>query len=148
MPANLKMKTYSASPLEVEQSWVLMDADGQTLGRMATTIATRLRGKHKAEYTPHVDTGDYVVVVNAEKVRVTGNKAVDKLYYSHSGFPGGLKTISFERLLKKSPEKVIKLAVKGMLPRTPLGRSMFRKLKVYAGAEHPHTAQRPQTVKL
>lgn len=125
-----------------------MDADGQTLGRMATTIATRLRGKHKAEYTPHVDTGDYVVVVNAEKVRVTGNKAVDKLYYSHSGFPGGLKTISFERLLKKSPEKVIKLAVKGMLPRTPLGRSMFRKLKVYAGAEHPHTAQRPQTVKL
>ncbi|HBY00522.1 MAG: 50S ribosomal protein L13 [Gammaproteobacteria bacterium] len=142
------MKTYSARPLEVEQSWVLMDADGQTLGRMATTIATRLRGKHKAEYTPHVDTGDYVVVVNAEKVRVTGNKAVDKLYYSHSGFPGGLKTISFERLLKKSPEKVIKLAVKGMLPRTPLGRSMFRKLKVYAGAEHPHTAQRPQTVKL
>ena len=148
MPANLKMKTYSARPLEVEQSWVLMDADGQTLGRMATTIATRLRGKHKAEYTPHVDTGDYVVVVNAEKVRVTGNKAVDKLYYSQSGFPGGLKTISFERLLKKSPEKVIKLAVKGMLPRTPLGRSMFRKLKVYAGAEHPHTAQRPQTVKL
>ncbi|MEC9218534.1 MAG: 50S ribosomal protein L13 [Pseudomonadota bacterium] len=142
------MKTYSARPLEVEQSWVLMDADGQTLGRMATTIATRLRGKHKAEYTPHVDTGDYVVVVNAEKVRVTGNKAVDKLYYSHSGFPGGLKTISFERLLKESPEKVIKLAVKGMLPRTPLGRSMFRKLKVYAGAEHPHTAQRPQTVKL
>ncbi|HAI15277.1 MAG: 50S ribosomal protein L13 [Gammaproteobacteria bacterium] len=142
------MKTYSARPLEVEQSWVLMDADGQTLGRMATTIATRLRGKHKAEYTPHVDTGDYVVVVNAEKVRVTGNKAVDKLYYSHSGFPGGLKTISFERLLEKSPEKVIKLAVKGMLPRTPLGRSMFRKLKVYAGAEHPHTAQRPQTVKL
>ena len=148
MSANLKMKTYSARPLEVEQSWVLMDAEGQTLGRMATTIATRLRGKHKAEYTPHVDTGDYVVVVNADKVRVTGNKAVDKLYYSHSGFPGGLKTVSFERLLKESPEKVIKLAVKGMLPRTPLGRSMFKKLKVYAGAEHPHTAQRPQTVKL
>jgi len=148
MSANLKMKTYSARPLEVEQSWVLMDAEGQTLGRMATTIATRLRGKHKAEYTPHVDTGDYVVVVNADKVRVTGNKAVDKLYYSHSGFPGGLKTVTFERLLKESPEKVIKLAVKGMLPRTPLGRSMFKKLKVYAGAEHPHTAQRPQTVKL
>ena len=148
MSANLKMKTYSARPLEVEQSWVLMDAEGQTLGRMATTIATRLRGKHKAEYTPHVDTGDYVVVVNADKVRVTGNKAVDKLYYSHSGFPGGLKTVSFERLLKESPEKVIKLAVKGMLPRTPLGRSMFKKLKVYAGAEHPHTAQRPQTVAL
>ena len=148
MSANLKMKTYSARPLEVEQSWVLMDAEGQTLGRMATTIATRLRGKHKAEYTPHVDTGDYVVVVNADKVRVTGNKAVDKLYYSHSGFPGGLKTVTFERLLKESPEKVIKLAVKGMLPRTPLGRSMFKKLKVYAGAEHPHTAQRPQTLKL
>ena len=148
MSANLKMKTYSARPLEVEQSWVLMDAEGQTLGRMATTIATRLRGKHKAEYTPHVDTGDYVVVVNADKVRVTGNKAVDKLYYSHSGFPGGLKTVTFERLLKESPEKVIKLAVKGMLPRTPLGRSMFKKLKVYAGAEHPHTAQRPQTVAL
>ena len=125
MSANLKMKTYSARPLEVEQSWVLMDAEGQTLGRMATTIATRLRGKHKAEYTPHVDTGDYVVVVNADKVRVTGNKAVDKLYYSHSGFPGGLKTVTFERLLKESPEKVIKLAVKGMLPRTPLGLSLI-----------------------
>jgi large subunit ribosomal protein L13 len=142
------MKTYSAKPHEVEQNWLLVDAEGQTLGRMASGIATRLRGKHKAEYTPHVDTGDYVVVINAEKVRVTGNKATDKLYYSHSGYPGGLKSISFEKLQERSPEKVIKLAVKGMLPRTPLGRAMFKKLKVYAGTDHPHSAQQPQTVSL
>lgn len=142
------MKTYSAKPHEVEQNWLLVDAEGQTLGRMASGIATRLRGKHKAEFTPHVDTGDYVVVINAEKVRVTGNKATDKLYYSHSGYPGGLKSISFEKLQERSPEKVIKLAVKGMLPRTPLGRAMFKKLKVYAGTEHPHSAQQPQTVSL
>ena len=127
---------------------MLVDAEGQTLGRMASGIATRLRGKHKAEFTPHVDTGDYVVVINAEKVRVTGNKATDKLYYSHSGYPGGLKSISFEKLQERSPEKVIKLAVKGMLPRTPLGRAMFKKLKVYAGTDHPHSAQQPQTVSL
>ena len=142
------MKTYSAKPHEVEQNWLLVDAEGQTLGRMASGIATRLRGKHKAEFTPHVDTGDYVVVINAEKVRVTGNKATDKLYYSHSGYPGGLKSISFEKLQERSPEKVIKLAVKGMLPRTPLGRAMFKKLKVYAGTDHPHSAQQPQTVAL
>ncbi len=142
------MKTYSAKPHEVEQNWLLVDAEGQTLGRMASGIATRLRGKHKAEFTPHVDTGDYVVVINAEKVRVTGNKATDKLYYSHSGYPGGLKSISFEKLQERSPEKVIKLAVKGMLPRTPLGRAMFKKLKVYAGTDHPHSAQQPQTVSL
>ena len=142
------MKTYSAKPLEVEQKWLLVDAEGQTLGRMATAIATRLRGKHKAEYTPHVDTGDFVVVINADKVRVTGNKAKDKIYYSHSGFPGGLKSISFEKLLEKAPERVIKLAVKGMLPRNSLGRAMFKKLKVYAGAEHPHTAQQPESVNL
>ena len=142
------MKTYSAKPHEVEQNWLLVDAEGQTLGRMASGIATRLRGKHKAEYTPHVDTGDYVVVINAEKVRVTGNKATDKLYYSHSGYPGGLKSISFEKLQERSPEKVIKLAVKGMLPRTPLGRAMFKKLKVYAGTDHPHSAQQPRTVSL
>jgi large subunit ribosomal protein L13 len=142
------MKTYSAKPHEVDQNWLLVDAEGQTLGRMATAIATRLRGKHKAEYTPHVDTGDYVVVINAGKVKVTGNKATDKLYHSHSGFPGALKSISFERLIKKSPEKVIKLAVKGMLPRSRLGRAMFRKLKVYAGTEHPHGAQQPQTIQL
>jgi len=127
---------------------LIIDAEGQTLGRMATAIASRLRGKHKAEFTPHVDTGDYVVVVNAEKVRVTGNKAKDKTYYSHSGYPGGLKSIPFEKLIAKSPEKVIKLAVKGMLPKTPLGRSMFKKLKVYAGTKHPHEAQQPQALQL
>ena len=142
------MKTYSAKPHEVEQKWLLVDAEGQTLGRMATAIATRLRGKHKAEYTPHVDTGDFVVVINADKVTVTGNKAKDKIYYSHSGSPGALKSISFEKLLAKAPERVIKLAVKGMLPRNSLGRAMFKKLKVYAGAEHPHTAQQPESVHL
>ena len=142
------MKTYSAKPLELKQNWLIVDAEGQTLGRMATAIATRLRGKHKAEYTPHVDTGDYVVVINAEKVKVTGNKAKDKLYHSHSGYPGGLKSVPFENLIDKSPEKVIKLAVKGMLPRTPLGRTMFKKLKVYAGSEHPHGAQQPQALEL
>ena len=142
------MKTYSAKPHEVDQNWLLMDADGQILGRMATAIATRLRGKHKAEYTPHVDTGDYVVVINADKVKVTGNKATDKIYYSHSGYPGGLKSVSFEKMIEKTPEKVIKAAVKGMLPRTPLGRAMFKKLKVYAGSEHPHSAQQPQSVQL
>ena len=125
MPILSTMKTYNAKPHEVEQNWLIVDAEGQTLGRMASGIATRLRGKHKAEYTPHVDTGDYVVVINAEKVRVTGNKATDKLYYSHSGYPGGLKSISFEKLQERSPEKVIKLAVKGMLPRTPLGLSLI-----------------------
>jgi large subunit ribosomal protein L13 len=142
------MKTFSAKATEVNQNWLIIDAEGQTLGRMATAIATRLRGKHKAEFTPHVDTGDYVVVVNAEKVRVTGNKAKDKMYYSHSGYPGGLKSIPFEKLIDKSPEKVIKLAVKGMLPKNPLGRSMFKKLKVYAGAKHPHEAQQPQALQL
>ena len=142
------MKTFSAKATEINQNWLIIDAEGQTLGRMATAIASRLRGKHKAEFTPHVDTGDYVVVVNAEKVRVTGNKAKDKMYYSHSGYPGGLKSIPFEKLIDKSPEKVIKLAVKGMLPKTPLGRSMFKKLKVYAGAKHPHEAQQPQALQL
>ncbi len=142
------MKTYSAKTNEVSRNWLLFDATGKTLGRMATEIASRLKGKHKAEFTPHVDTGDYVVVVNAEKVRVTGNKAKDKMYYSHSGYPGGLKSIPFEKLIDKSPEKVIKLAVKGMLPKTPLGRSMFKKLKVYAGAKHPHEAQQPQALQL
>ena len=148
MPILSTMKTYNAKPHEVEQNWLLVDAEGQTLGRMASGIATRLRGKHKAEYTPHVDTGDYVVVINAEKVKVTGKKATDKIYHSHSGYPGGLKSISFEKLQERSPEKVIKLAVKGMLPRTPLGRAMFKKLKVYAGTDHPHGAQQPQTVTL
>tara|TARA_Y100001970_G_scaffold170507_1_gene208397 strand:- start:14251 stop:14679 length:429 start_codon:yes stop_codon:yes gene_type:complete len=142
------MKTYSAKTNEVSRNWLLFDATGKTLGRMATEIASRLKGKHKAEFTPHVDTGDYVVVINAEKVKVTGNKAKDKYYHSHSGYPGGLKSISFEKLQDKAPEKIIQLAVKGMLPRTPLGRSMLRKLKVYAGASHPHSAQRPQSVQI
>ena len=142
------MKTYSAKTKQVPQNWLLLDASGQTLGRMAAEIASRLRGKHKAEFTPHVDTGDYVVVINAEKVAVTGNKSKDKLYHSHSGYPGGLKSVSFENLQKKAPERIIQLAVKGMLPRTPLGRTMFKKLKVYAGGDHPHTAQQPQAVKL
>ena len=142
------MKTYNAKPNEVTKNWLLIDAEGQTLGRMATAIATRLRGKHKAEYTPHVDTGDYVVVINADKVQVTGNKTTDTMYHAHSGFPGGLKSISFDRLRVRAPERVIKLAVKGMLPRSPLGRAMFKKLKVYTGSEHPHGAQQPQTLQL
>ena len=142
------MKTFSAKPGQVEQSWLLIDADGLTLGRMAAAIATRLRGKHKAEYTAHVDTGDFIVVVNAEKVHVTGNKVKDKMYHAHSGYPGGLKSQSFGELQQKAPEKAIKLAVKGMLPRTPLGRAMFKKLKVYAGPEHPHSAQQPQPIEI
>jgi|TARA_B110000483_G_C18150337_1_gene525171 large subunit ribosomal protein L13 len=142
------MKTYSAKPQEVDQSWLLVDAEGLTLGRMAQAIATRLRGKHKPEYTAHVDTGDFVVVINADKVKVTGNKAKGKIYYSHSGFPGGLKSMSFEKLQAREPEKIVKLAVKGMLPRTPLGRAMFKKLKVYAGSDHPHEAQQPASVNL
>lgn len=138
------MKTFSAKPETVKRDWFVVDAEDKTLGRMASEIASRLRGKHKPEYTPHVDTGDYIVVVNAEKVRVTGKKATDKTYYSHSGFPGGLKTASFTEMVERKPEAIIELAVKGMLPRNPLGRAMFTKLKVYAGNEHPHTAQQPQ----
>lgn len=138
------MKTFVAKPETVKRDWYVVDAEGKTLGRLATEIARRLRGKHKPEYTPHVDTGDYIVVVNAEKVAVTGNKAQDKMYYSHTGFPGGIKSISFEKLIAKKPEMVIQKAVKGMLPRGPLGRAMFRKLKVYAGAEHSHVAQQPK----
>ncbi|AAW86717.1 MULTISPECIES: 50S ribosomal protein L13 [Aliivibrio] len=140
------MKTFVAKPAAVKRDWYVVDAEGKTLGRIATEIASRLRGKHKAEYTPHVDTGDYIIVINAEKVRVTGKKASDKIYYRHSEFPGGLKSISFEKLIDRKPEMVIELAVKGMLPRGPLGRAMYRKLKVYAGAEHNHTAQQPQVL--
>jgi large subunit ribosomal protein L13 len=142
------MKTYSAKPETVQRDWFIIDAEDKTLGRLAVAVATRLRGKHKPEYTPHVDTGDYIVVVNAEKVAVTGKKATDKIYYSHSGYPGGIKDINFQDLIAKAPEKVIQSAVKGMLPRGPLGREMFRKLKVYAGSQHPHVAQQPQTLKL
>jgi len=142
------MKTFSAKPEAVERDWYLVDATGKTLGRLAAEIATRLRGKHKPEYTPHVDTGDYIVVVNAEKVQVTGKKASDKIYYSHSEFPGGIKEISFEKLVNKAPTRALEIAVKGMLPHNPLGRAMFRKLKVYAGVEHPHAAQQPQTLNI
>lgn len=136
--------TVMAKHNEVERAWHLVDARGQTLGRLATRIATILRGKHKAAYTPHVDTGDFVVVVNAGDVRLTGNKWADKKYYRHTGYPGGIKSISAERLVATKPEELIRLAVKGMLPKNRLGRKMFTKLKVYAGGEHPHEAQRPQ----
>ncbi|MFT6431560.1 MAG: large subunit ribosomal protein L13 [Halopseudomonas sp.] len=142
------MKTFSAKPESVKRDWYIVDATGLTLGRLATEVATRLRGKHKPEYTPHVDTGDYIVIVNAEKVHVTGKKASDKIYYSHSGFPGGIKSISFEKLLIRAPERIIESAVKGMLPKNPLGRAMYRKMKVYKGAVHPHAAQQPQELKV
>ncbi len=142
----IQMKTFVAKPESVKRDWYVVDADGKTLGRIATEIASRLRGKHKAEYTPHVDTGDYIIVINAEKVAVTGNKAKDKIYHSHTGYPGGLKSISFEKLIDKAPERVIQSAVKGMLPKGPLGRAMFRKLKVFAGPEHTHAAQQPQVL--
>ncbi|PJC85529.1 50S ribosomal protein L13 [Vibrio sp. HA2012] len=140
------MKTFVAKPETVKRDWYVVDAEGKTLGRLASEIASRLRGKHKAEYTPHVDTGDYIIVVNAEKVAVTGNKAAAKTYYRHSEFPGGLKSITFDKLIDHKPEMVIELAVKGMLPRGPLGRAMYRKLKVYAGAEHNHAAQQPKVL--
>lgn len=140
------MKTFSAKPAEVKHDWFVVDADGKTLGRLASEIARRLRGKHKAIYTPHVDTGDYIVVVNAEKVRVTGNKLKDKMYYKHTGYIGHMKSISLEKLLQKAPERVLKTAVKGMMPKNTLGRAMMRKLKVYAGAEHQHSAQQPKVL--
>ena len=137
------MKTFSAKPAEVRRDWYLVDATGKTLGRLSTEIARRLRGKHKPEYTPHVDTGDYIVVVNAEKVRVTGNKLTDKMYHHHTGYIGNLKSIPLEKMLSDTPERVIELAVKGMLPRGPLGRKIFAKLRVFAGPEHTHSAQQP-----
>jgi len=142
------MKTFSAKPESVKRDWYVVDATDKTLGRLATELARRLRGKHKPEYTPHVDTGDYLVIINAEKVKVTGKKAKDKLYYRHSGFPGGIKQMSFEKLIDHAPERVIQGAVKGMLPKGPLGRAMLAKLKVYAGAEHPHAAQQPLTLNI
>lgn len=140
------MKTFTATPSTITRDWYVVDAEGKTLGRIATEIARRLRGKHKPEYTPHMDTGDYIIVVNADKVTVTGNKGQGKMYYSHSGYPGGIKEINFDDLQAKKPEMIIEKAVKGMLPRGPLGRAMFRKLKVYAGAEHNHAAQQPQVL--
>ena len=142
------MKTYSAKPETVKRDWYVIDAAGKTLGRMSSEIAHRLRGKHKPEFTPHVDTGDYIVVVNAEKVHVTGNKANDKMYHHHTGYIGGIKSISFDKLIAKAPERAIQTAVKGMLPKGPLGRAMFKKLKVYAGEAHPHSAQQPQELNI
>jgi large subunit ribosomal protein L13 len=142
------MKTFSAKPQTVERDWYVVDATDKTLGRLASEIAKRLRGKHKPEYTPHVDTGDYIVVVNAEKVRVTGRKAEDKMYYDHSGYPGGIKSINFTKLIAKDAEQVLRRAVKGMLPHNPLGRAMARKLKIFTGAEHKHAAQQPKPLEL
>lgn len=137
------MKTLSAKPETVQRDWFLVDAAGKTLGRLSTELARRLRGKHKPVYTPHVDTGDYLVVVNAEKIAVTGKKLDDKMYHHHTGYIGNLKSIALKDLLAKHPERVIEMAVKGMLPKNPLGRAMYKKLKVYGGSEHPHTAQQP-----
>lgn len=142
------MKTYTAKPETVKREWFVIDAEGATLGRLATLVATYLRGKHKPEYTPHVDTGDNIIVINADKVAVTGAKALDKMYYRHTGYPGGLREINFNDLQTRKPGRVVELAVKGMLPRNPLGRAMFTKLKVYAGTEHPHTAQQPKELKV
>ena len=137
------MSTFSAKPAEVRRDWFVVDATGKTLGRLSTEIAHRLRGKHKPEYTPHVDTGDYIVVVNAEKIRVTGNKVQDKMYHHHTGYIGNLKSKSLEKMLDEHPERVLEKAVKGMLPKGPLGRQMFKKLRVFAGPEHDHAAQQP-----
>ena len=142
------MKTFSAKAETVKRDWFVIDAENKVLGRLATEIARRLRGKHKAEYTPHVDTGDYIVIINAEKVVVTGNKTENKLYHHHTGYPGGLKTVNFEKLQATKPEMIIEKAVKGMLPKNPLGRDMFRKLKVYAGSEHNHAAQQPTALEI
>jgi large subunit ribosomal protein L13 len=138
------MTTVSAKASEVRRTWYLVDATDKTLGRLASEIAHRLRGKHKPEFTPHVDTGDYIVVVNAKRIRVTGNKLRDKMYYRHTGYIGNLKSINLEKLLAKAPERVIQTAVKGMLPKNPLGRAMIKKLRIFAGPEHSHQAQQPQ----
>lgn len=142
------MKTYMAKPAEVEHKWYVIDASGQTLGRLSTEVASILRGKHKPTYTPYVDTGDFVIVINADKIQLTGNKLDKKMYRYHSGYPGGLKEMDYKTLLAKKPEKAIETAVKGMLPHNRLGRQMFKKLKVYRGNEHPHQAQKPEVREL
>jgi large subunit ribosomal protein L13 len=142
------MKTFSAKPHEVIHGWYIVDASGKVLGRLAAELAHRLRGKHKPEFTPHVDTGDYIVVVNADKLHVTGNKAKDKIYYRHSGYPGGIYSTNFEKLHARHPGRVLEKAVKGMLPKGPLGYAMLRKMKVYAGTTHPHAAQQPKTLEI
>jgi large subunit ribosomal protein L13 len=142
------MKTFSLTPADIRRDWHLIDATGKTLGRLATEVASRLRGKHKADYTPHMDNGDYIVIINAGAIRVSGRKFKDKIYHSYSGYPGGLKTTTFEKLQTKHPEKAIETAVKGMLPKGPLGREMFRKLRVYTGGEHQHSAQQPKPLEI
>ena len=142
------MRTFSAKPHEVKRDWFVVDATDKVLGRLATEIARRLRGKHKPEYTPHVDTGDYIVVVNAEKLRVTGAKAEQKVYYRHSGYPGGIYEDTFTKLQQRAPSRVLEIAVKGMLPKGPLGYAMIKKLKVYAGGDHPHVAQQPKSLEV
>jgi large subunit ribosomal protein L13 len=142
------MTTFSAKPHEVRREWVLVDATDKVLGRLASQIALRLRGKHKPEYTPHVDTGDYIVVVNAARIRVTGAKAEGKRYYRHTGYPGGIRETSFAKMQARFPTRALEIAVKGMLPKGPLGYAMFKKLKVYAGAEHPHAAQQPRSLEI
>ena len=142
------MKSFIAKPAEVERKWYVVDADGKTLGRLASEVASVLRGKNKPTFTPHVDCGDYVIVINAEKVAVTGKKRAEKIYKKHTGYPGGLREITFDKLQQKKPEEIIRHAVKGMLPDGKLGRQMFKKLKVYAGTEHPHTAQKPETLEI
>ena len=142
------MKTFSAKPETVRRDWYLVNAEGKTLGRLATALAHRLRGKHKPVYTPHVDTGDFIVVINASRLRVTGNKALDKVYYRHSGFPGGIYGTNFKDMQAKHPGRALEKAVKGMLPKGPLGYAMIKKLKVYGGAEHPHTAQQPKPLEI
>lgn len=142
------MRTFSAKPHEVERDWFVVDATDKILGRLATEIARRLRGKHKSVYTPHVDTGDYIVVVNVDKLRVTGNKAEQKKYFRHSGYPGGIYETNFTKLQKRFPERILEKAVKGMLPKGPLGYAMFKKLKCYVGAEHPHAAQQPKALEV
>lgn len=140
------MKTFTAKPAEVKRDWYVVDAEGKTLGRLATEIARRLRGKHKPIYTPHIDTGDYIIVVNAEKIAVTGNKLEDKMYHHHTGYIGNLKSETLKERLERHPERAIEAAVKGMLPRGPLGRAMFKKMKVFAGSEHTHAAQQPKVL--
>jgi large subunit ribosomal protein L13 len=142
------MKTFSAKPKDIRRKWYIVDATDKVLGRLASEVARRLRGKHKPEYTPHMDTGDHIVVINAGRVRVTGNKASDKVYHRHTGYPGGIKSETFEKVITRNPEWVIETAIKGMLPNNPLGRAMFSKLHVYAGSEHRHEAQQPKPLEL
>lgn len=142
------MKTYSAKAADAQHGWYVVDAADKRLGRLSTEVARRLRGKHKAEYTPNIDMGDNIVIINAEKITVTGRKFTNKMYHHHTGFPGGLKSMSFEKMQERHPTRIIEKAIKGMLPKGPLGRDMYRKLKVYAGSEHPHTAQQPEVLEI